>query len=119
MAARRVLARGRGCRPAQSHQAIALGEHKQTARTRIIADDDSAVRSVLTLAIVRCGLEPQGLGTAREMLDACRRDAPISCSSTSRSWKSILRATLTGPSPRARRRLPPIRRRDLGMTPRY
>jgi DNA-binding NtrC family response regulator len=72
----RVLARGRGPLPAQTDQAIALSEHKRTPHACVIADDDPAVRSVLALAIVRCGLEPQGFGTAREVLEACRRDAP-------------------------------------------
>jgi DNA-binding NtrC family response regulator len=71
-----VCARGRGSRPAQTDQAIALSDHKNTPRRCVIADDDPAVRSVLALAIARCGLEPQGFGTAREVLEACRRDAP-------------------------------------------
>jgi hypothetical protein len=175
-----VLARGRGSLPAQTGQGIASGDHKHTPPTCVIADDDPAVRSVLALAIARCALEPPGFGTAREVLDACRRNAPdllfldvalqgsdaidviralgsnasaapcnwsagiTRCSSpssvsandtgcgcwrrstsrfgpagSSRSWKSVLRAKLTGPSRRSRRRLPPIRRRDLRTSVRY
>jgi hypothetical protein len=79
-----VFARGRGSLPAQTDQEIASGDANHMPPTCVIADDDPAVRCVLALAIARCGLEPQGFGTAREVLEAWRRNPPISCSSTLR-----------------------------------
>ncbi len=39
--------------------------------TCLVADDDPAIR-MLELAAARCGLELKGVGTAREVLEACR-----------------------------------------------
>jgi CheY-like chemotaxis protein len=45
-------------------------------RKCIVADDDAAFRTLLYAILGGCHLDLRGFGSAREVVEACRRDAP-------------------------------------------